>query len=170
VDATFFTNALDMVQRCTAWDTMTEDTITDTFHSGVRTRNTRNTNPVHVRKETLESCDIAIVPGPHEATGFPRTARVSIAREVPVDVPTTPVRPSHVRRQVRHSATHGGIRLDLSTVHSGCTPRELETSTATHVIEIEVVDARGRCPEHLATSLLLRILGFAIDDATIVDM
>ena len=167
-DATFFAHATRMVEQCDDWETSEHDTLTDTFHGNhVRTRRSlRHGSVVHMRKETLDVRDVTVVPGPAEHSGFPRTVRVSVAREVPVDVDIAPVVPQRIRHQRRYSVVLRGFRFDLSTVRTGSTLVELEAAPETYIIEVEVTGTPERCLPHLATSLLYRVLGFAMDDTT----
>lgn len=176
VDRAFFVRATDMARACTRWDTgatgAEEEVITDVFHAGVRTRRWSGTGHVeHVRKCTLDSVDLRVHPGPREAPGFPAALRVSRARETPVALPAAAcAEVTRVTRQWRRTFTTRGMRVDMSRVRAGTTYGEMEDAEPRYAIEIEVVDALGRCSAHLAASLLMKMLGFATCEETRVEL
>lgn len=170
VTPAFFSRAATMAQACDAWDTRGDETITDVTHSGgIRTRRSSRTGVQHVRKTRCAHADVAVHVGAQEGRDFPTQVRLALAVEEPVHLGTdaTVVQLTRVRRQHRRSFWIRGIRMDLSTVHMGDTYAAMEASDPVHEIEFELEEARGRsCVAHVVTSLLTKVLGFALDHDT----
>ena len=117
--STFFDITLNSLKRFTKWDRSRNYICQDVFCDNIRYRRTSDGRKESIQKKKIKTKTYPLLLAEEVQRFFPTHARISIAREDPVEPGHDILTPTYVREKEVHEFVKGNFCYVLSRVRSG---------------------------------------------------